>query len=46
MNRKIDFIYLNEQDMIRAGVTDMPSEEPPMPPMGGGGMGGGMPGMM
>ncbi len=29
-----------------AGVTDMPSEEPPMPPMGGGGMGGGMPGMM
>ena len=29
-----------------AGVTDMPSEEPPVPPMGGGGMGGGMPGMM
>ena len=29
-----------------AGVTDMPSEEPAMPPMGGGGMGGGMPGMM
>ena len=29
-----------------AGVTDMPSDEPPMPPMGGGGMGGGMPGMM
>ena len=21
---KIDFIYLNEQDMIKAGVTDMP----------------------
>ncbi|MBQ2677623.1 MAG: chaperonin GroEL [Firmicutes bacterium] len=29
-----------------AGVTDMPSDEPAMPPMGGGGMGGGMPGMM
>ncbi|MCW8994629.1 MAG: tyramine oxidase subunit B [Psychromonas sp.] len=24
-NTKIDFIYLSEQDMIRAGVTDMPS---------------------
>jgi ornithine cyclodeaminase len=22
---KIDFIYLSEQDMIRAGVTDMPA---------------------
>jgi ornithine cyclodeaminase len=22
-NTKIDFIYLSEQDMIRAGVTDM-----------------------
>ena len=29
-----------------AGVTDVPSEEPAMPPMGGGGMGGGLPGMM
>ena len=24
MNSKIDFLYLNEQDMIKAGVTDMP----------------------
>lgn len=24
-NTKIDFIYLSEQDMIRAGVTDMPA---------------------
>ncbi|WP_435235318.1 tyramine oxidase subunit B [Psychromonas sp. PT13] len=24
-NTKIDFIYLSEQDMIKAGVTDMPS---------------------
>lgn len=24
MNAKIDFIYLNEEDMIKAGVTDMP----------------------
>ncbi len=24
MSAKIDFIYLNEQDMIKAGVTDMP----------------------
>lgn len=24
MNSKIDFVYLNEQDMINAGVTDMP----------------------
>ena len=24
MNGKIDFVYLNEQDMIKAGVTDMP----------------------
>ena len=23
-NTKIDFIYLSEQDMIEAGVTDMP----------------------
>ena len=29
-----------------AGVTDMPSDEPAMPPMGGRRMGGGMPGMM
>ena len=28
-----------------AGITDIPSEEPAMPAMGGG-MGGGMPGMM
>ena len=27
-----------------AGITEAPSEEPAMPPMGG--MGGGMPGMM
>ncbi|MGP3372625.1 tyramine oxidase subunit B, partial [Escherichia coli] len=24
-NTKIDFIYLSEPDMIKAGVTDMPS---------------------
>ncbi len=25
MSSKIDFLYLNEQDMIKAGVTDMPA---------------------
>ena len=25
MGNKIDFLYLNEQDMIKAGVTDMPA---------------------
>ncbi len=24
MNGKVDFLYLNEQDMLKAGVTDMP----------------------
>ena len=24
MSGKIDFVYLNEQDMIKAGVKDMP----------------------
>lgn len=25
LDTRIDFIYLSEQDMIRAGVTDMPA---------------------